>query len=95
MGTLIPLGHALVIAATLTLLAFGIALLPNGADYPFPQQATDLIETVYTWMYSLNMLLPVDTLADVLFWGFTVIVFTDVIWPAVLWLFKTLTGGGQ
>jgi len=94
-AALAALPYAIWGAAMLTLLGIGLLLLPNGADYPFPVEATNTIETVYTWMYSLNMLLPVDTFAEVLYWGFVIIIFTDIIWPAVFWVFKTLTGGGQ
>jgi len=92
---LAALPYAIWTAAVLSLLGIAMVLLPNGADYPLPAEAVSTIETVYEWMFSLNMLLPVDTLADVLFWAFTIIIFTDVIWPGIFWIFKTITGGGQ
>jgi len=76
-------------------LVIGVALLPNGADYPFPPQAVTAIQTAYHWMYSLNMLFPVDTLIQVAYYGIIITIFTKLVWPTVFWLFKTVTGGGE
>jgi len=80
---------------TTSALIIGIALLPNGADYPYPTEATTAITTAYTYLYSLNLILPVDTLVLTSFYGITIMIVTRLVWPAVFWLFKTVTGGGE
>jgi len=82
-------------AFVLTLFAIAILILPNGADYPVPTEALDGIRTIYEWMYSFNLLFPVDTFIDVVYYGMWILVVTRVMWPFVFWLFKSLTGGGQ
>jgi len=93
------MGSALSLAAWVTaviaFVAIGIGLLPNGADYPFPPEFATAISTLYQWLYSFNMLLPVDTLAQILLYSVTLEIFIRFVWPIVLWVMKTITGGGQ
>jgi len=70
----------------------GIALLPNGSDYPFPSQISTAIATIWQWLYSLNNILPVDTFAQVLFYGVIIRLITQYYWPTIDWLFKRIRG---
>lgn len=83
------------IAAVIAFLATGIALLPNGADYPLPQEVVTATQSLYQWLYSLNSIFPVDTLVAVLGYAVLIEIFTKLVWPLIFWIFKTITGGGQ
>jgi len=82
-------------AVFLAVLSTGLALLPSAATYPVPAQAIDTMVEIYRWMYTLNMILPVDTLAQVIYYFVVIIFFTRLVYPAVFWIIMTLTGGGQ
>jgi len=82
-------------AAVIAFLGVAVALLPSGADHPLPTEVITATQTLYTWLYSLNMVLPVDTLARVLGLAVLVDVFTRLVWPLILWIVKIMTGAGQ
>lgn len=83
------------VTAVITFLVAGIALLPNGADHPFPAEVGSAIVTLYQWLYSFNFLFPVDTLVQVLVYGVAIDVFARFIWPIIFGVFKSITGAGQ
>jgi len=68
------------------------AVLPDAADYPFPNEFVEGIQAIYGYMYALNDILPIYELAVC---AFVVIAFesaTQIIWPAVMWIIKTVRG---
>lgn len=80
---------------TLLILSVGLALLPSASTYPVPTVAIEGMITIYTWMFTLNSIFPVDTLAQVSFYVVATLFFTRFVVPIVLWLIMTFTGGGQ
>lgn len=86
------------VASFLLIVAFltiGIALLPNGADHPLPPEAITATISVFQWLTAFNAILPVDTLIKVLGFGVLIQVVIRLIIPALSWVIKTITGGGQ
>jgi len=86
---------ALWIAGVIAFVGTGLALLPAGADHPLPIEIITATQTLYTWLYSINNILPVDTLVTVLGYGVLIEIITRIIWPMVFWLIKVITGGGE
>lgn len=82
-------------AFVVAVFALMIAVLPDGVDYPFPAEAAVLLRDSYTALYTLNILLPVDTFIEVIYYAFYMLTFTRVIYPIGFWLMKTVTGGGE
>lgn len=83
------------IGAMIVFVLIGIAFLPDGSAYPFPTEITTGIVTLYSWLYSLNALIPVATAAQIFVIGVVVEITTRLVWPLVSWVIKTFTGGGQ
>jgi len=79
----------------LTVFGIVLAMLPRAETYPIPTNAITGIVEIYKWMYTLNMIMPVDTLAQVLFYVVVTLFFTRVVYPILFWVTMTLTGGGQ
>jgi len=77
------------------MLGVAVALLPNGSDHPLPPELITATQTLYQWLYSLNGVLPVDTLAQVLGYAILIEIFTRLVWPIIFWVMKTITGAGQ
>jgi len=88
--SLITLG--LWISGILLFFSVGISLLPSGADYPMPEIFTTGIQTIWSWMYSLNGIFAVDTFGQVLFYGVLINLVTQYFWPSIDWLFKRIRG---
>jgi len=86
------LSLAIWITGILIFFSAGIALLPDGSSYPYPAEITTAITTIWQWMYSLNNIFPIDTFAEVLFYGVLVKLVTQYYWPTIDWLFKRIRG---
>jgi len=80
---------------TLVIVGIGLALLPEASTYPIPTVAIEGIVTIYHWMYTLNSILPMDTLAQVTAWVMATLFVTRFLIPIVLWIIMTFTGAGQ
>jgi len=82
-------------SAILAMLLVGIQFLPNGADYPFPTQASSAIISLYSWLYSLNALIPVATAAKIFTFMVIIDITVQLVWRLVMWVIKVVTGGGE
>lgn len=69
-----------------------INALPSASTLPYPQEATDAINTLWGYTYGFNLIFPLDTLVTLL--GFSLIIKTAVyiVWPGLLWLLKFVRG---
>jgi len=76
-------------------LTIGIALLPSGVDHPLPPEVVTATVSLFQWLTAFNAILPVDTLVRVLGFGVLLQVVLRLIIPALAWVIKTITGGGQ
>jgi len=81
------------VVATVAFIVAGIALLPDGNDYPLPPEFATAIETLYTWLYSFNNLFPVDTLVQVLLYGVLLLIVTRILWPMIFFIIRLVTAG--
>jgi len=79
------------VAGIIVFLAGGIALLPDGDLYPLPDAIITATQTLYIWLYSFNQIFPVDTLAQVLFYGVLITVTAKFVWPSLLFIFNKIT----
>jgi len=79
----------------IALFALMLLALPNGADFPLPVEAVNTIRTAYDYMYAFNTIIPFDTFIHVVYYGFYMLIFSRIIIPALIWMFKSLSGGGQ
>jgi len=83
------------VAGVFALIVAGIALLPNGADHPLPPEIASAMINLYHWLYSLNNILPVDTLIKVVGIAVLLEIFTRIVYPLVFTFIKWMSGSGQ
>lgn len=83
------------IGAVFLMIVAGIAFLPDGASYPFPATVTTAIVSMYSWLYSLNALVPVSEAATVFSLTVLIEITVGIVWRLVMWVIKIITGGGE
>jgi len=83
------------VGAVFLMIAAGIAFLPDGATYPFPTTITTAIVSMYSWLYSLNALIPVAEAATVFSLTVLIEITVGIVWRLVMWVIKIVTGGGE
>jgi len=65
-------------------LVVGYGFLPSGAEHPMPSEIGTAIVALYTYVYSMNMIWPVDTAITVFLLALLVEIYADLVWPFIL-----------
>lgn len=68
----------------MAVLTVGYGFLPAGSAHPLPTEIGIAITTLYTYVYSMNMIWPVDTAIAVFLLALLVEIYTDLIWQFIL-----------
>lgn len=82
------LNYTLYLGAVLALITAGYALLPPASAHPYPPEIATAITTLYSWLYSLNNIFPVDTLVTVLGYSIVLELIVSFFYPVIMWIIK-------
>lgn len=66
------------------MLTVGYGFLPDGSAHPLPNEFAIALNTLYTYLYSMNSVWPVDTAITVFLLAVLIEIYTDLIWPFIL-----------
>lgn len=83
------LTKGLLIAAFIIGIAFGISLLPSGAEYPLPTEIASAFALILGYLSAFNEIMPINTLITMVAVATTFKFAVYVVWPGILWIIKT------
>jgi len=87
--SLVTLG--LYILAMVSALSALIALLPSATEWPYPVQVSVGLTIIFDNMRALDQLLPVTELFNAVQYAFWILLFSRIVWPSAMWIFKAIT----
>jgi len=65
-------------------LSIGYGFLPDGAQHPLPTEFTTAIQTLYSYLYTMNTVWPVDTAITVFVLAIGLEIYIGLLWPFIL-----------
>lgn len=80
------------IVGIIGLLAVGFSLLPDASSIPYPDQITESINAVWSYIAVMNELLPVNTALTIFLAMLGARFFIHIVWPSILWFLKYIRG---